>query len=621
MYVVTFYSFKGGVGRSMALANVALDLVKRGKRVLMVDFDLEAPGLNTFNFGIKDSSKGGVVEFVKSYIENNKSPKVKDYVSSCEENSKRQGKLWLMPAGRIDDNYPSALSTIDWQDLYRNRSGYLLFEDLKAQWLQEFSPDYVLVDSRTGHSDVSGICTRQLPNSVVFLFFPNEQNLLGLRKVVSSVDEENGLRVGPNEEIVKHYVTSNVPDLDDEDSILADRLVNFSKDLKYPELTATIHRYDSMALLNQVIFTEERPNTRLAQEYRILVNKIVFNNLEDRDGAVSFIQGLVDNNYPSKESGANDTAVREKLHAISGKHSKDAEILNLMSIIQERSGDYGDAISSMDRAVSVASSTGTFPVLRRAKLLFYSGKIASSLNEVTNALEMTELGFADVRLALNLLRRIDARQLPRAVHSQSVLNLGASEFSAIMHTHVLVEESRKELSEKLLEAYIAEHKIDLELDRDLEKYTSLRMLMALIKIGLSKGEEAMPVISPKRPTIKNNLFTIFNYGMAEWSVRGELPRDLFAMGLKRLSDYDFSKIDPIMKQCISFCYWASGDQMKAKTILDLARNDALEISQTAFSYWSYLYLEVDGFLSDIELMKKFYDGKGRPPSFIMEEKH
>lgn len=42
--VVTFYSFKGGVGRSMALANVAFRLADRNDLdVIVVDWDLEAP--------------------------------------------------------------------------------------------------------------------------------------------------------------------------------------------------------------------------------------------------------------------------------------------------------------------------------------------------------------------------------------------------------------------------------------------------------------------------------------------------------------------------------------------------------------------------------------------------
>lgn len=48
MYTITFYSFKGGVGRTMALVNVAAQLAEMGRKVLVVDFDLEAPGLETF---------------------------------------------------------------------------------------------------------------------------------------------------------------------------------------------------------------------------------------------------------------------------------------------------------------------------------------------------------------------------------------------------------------------------------------------------------------------------------------------------------------------------------------------------------------------------------------------
>src|SRR5215212_1751660 len=46
--VITFYSYKGGTGRSMALANVAWILASAGKRVLAIDWDLEAPGLHHF---------------------------------------------------------------------------------------------------------------------------------------------------------------------------------------------------------------------------------------------------------------------------------------------------------------------------------------------------------------------------------------------------------------------------------------------------------------------------------------------------------------------------------------------------------------------------------------------
>ena len=46
--IITFYSYKGGTGRSMSLANVAWLLAMNNQRVLVVDWDLEAPGLHRF---------------------------------------------------------------------------------------------------------------------------------------------------------------------------------------------------------------------------------------------------------------------------------------------------------------------------------------------------------------------------------------------------------------------------------------------------------------------------------------------------------------------------------------------------------------------------------------------
>lgn len=73
MHVITFYSYKGGTGRSMALVNIAAELIKSGLRVLIVDFDLEAPGLDTFNLPRPQKVGKGVVEFVLDYLETNQS--------------------------------------------------------------------------------------------------------------------------------------------------------------------------------------------------------------------------------------------------------------------------------------------------------------------------------------------------------------------------------------------------------------------------------------------------------------------------------------------------------------------------------------------------------------------
>src|SRR3954453_5414042 len=69
--VVTFYSYKGGTGRSMMLANVAWILAANGKRVLVVDWDLEAPGVHRyFAPFLKDpdlTSSDGIIDFVTDF--------------------------------------------------------------------------------------------------------------------------------------------------------------------------------------------------------------------------------------------------------------------------------------------------------------------------------------------------------------------------------------------------------------------------------------------------------------------------------------------------------------------------------------------------------------------------
>src|ERR1044071_2861405 len=68
--IVTFYSFKGGTGRTMALANVAWILAANGNRVLIADWDLESPGLHRFYQPFMDpevSERPGIVDFVRRY--------------------------------------------------------------------------------------------------------------------------------------------------------------------------------------------------------------------------------------------------------------------------------------------------------------------------------------------------------------------------------------------------------------------------------------------------------------------------------------------------------------------------------------------------------------------------
>lgn len=179
--VLTFYSYKGGVGRSFALANVALLLARWGKRVLCLDWDLEAPGLlDYFRPHLGGEPAGGIVNLVEDFR-----------AGRCQPSAHRTpligvGALDVVAADRETPGYPRRVQDIDWELLYDQGFGDYL-EKCREQWTADY--DYVLIDSRTGISDVGGICTAHLPDRLVVLFTANQQSVAGAADIAVRAGE------------------------------------------------------------------------------------------------------------------------------------------------------------------------------------------------------------------------------------------------------------------------------------------------------------------------------------------------------------------------------------------------------------------------------------------------
>ncbi|SHF84480.1 MinD-like ATPase involved in chromosome partitioning or flagellar assembly [Marinomonas polaris DSM 16579] len=179
--VVTFYSYKGGVGRTTSLVLFSRYLANKGKRVFVVDCDFEAPGLiNFFDISQFDNPKNGVIEYFndKKFI-----PSLElnsNYVYETSSTLSGEGKINMMPAGNIFDKeknfYLEGLSRIDIQGknvLLRDFDG--LVKDIE----KNYSPDVILFDSRTGFNNVFGVLS-QLSNKIVALAGDDIQNRPGL---------------------------------------------------------------------------------------------------------------------------------------------------------------------------------------------------------------------------------------------------------------------------------------------------------------------------------------------------------------------------------------------------------------------------------------------------------
>jgi len=177
--IATFYSYKGGVGRSFLLSNSAVLLARWGYRVLCIDWDLEAPGLHYYFRPYMDVPATGLTDMALAVREGERVGALDHITPVTLEDG---ATLDLIAAGGVGNDYVPKLQSIDWEQLYLEHDFGNVLEGWRERWLDAY--DVILVDSRTGISDSGGICTAQLPHILAYTFTANQQNVDGVLDVV-----------------------------------------------------------------------------------------------------------------------------------------------------------------------------------------------------------------------------------------------------------------------------------------------------------------------------------------------------------------------------------------------------------------------------------------------------
>ncbi|MFI1533075.1 KGGVGR-motif variant AAA ATPase [Streptomyces anandii] len=212
--IVTFYSYKGGTGRTMALANVCWILAANGKRVLAMDWDLEAPGLHRFFHPFFDpavlDATTGVIDMLGDYVwavtdgRPHTGPwhlsyaRIRPHAVSVDWDFPDGGCLDLVSAGRRTSTYSAQVTAFDWDNFYERLGGGQFLDAVRADMRRHY--DYVLLDSRTGLSDTADICTAHLPDVLVDCFTLSDQSIDGAAFVAREISErygERGIRILP----------------------------------------------------------------------------------------------------------------------------------------------------------------------------------------------------------------------------------------------------------------------------------------------------------------------------------------------------------------------------------------------------------------------------------------
>jgi MinD-like ATPase involved in chromosome partitioning or flagellar assembly len=182
--IVSFFSFKGGGGRTSALVATALTLARNGHRVATVDLDLEAPGLATI-FLPDISINSGVIDYLLEKPIQKNDWRLRTIPISDKNLLGEEGQvIHLFPAGTVDGNYLEKLARLDFQNLVNSDLQNIMKEMLTELEASIKPLDFILMDARAGFHDIGGLTIANLSHGVVIFGTQSRQSWAGLTHVI-----------------------------------------------------------------------------------------------------------------------------------------------------------------------------------------------------------------------------------------------------------------------------------------------------------------------------------------------------------------------------------------------------------------------------------------------------
>jgi MinD-like ATPase involved in chromosome partitioning or flagellar assembly len=185
---VVFFGLKGGVGRSTALAILAHDLARSGKRVLLIDFDLESPGLSGLLLPPERLTDFGIVDwFIEDAV--GQGERVLERMISVSPLSEHtQGEIRVAAAMGMGEKFYLAKLSRVYADVpkqghverFSQRAGRLV----TAIETQE-KPDVILIDSRAGLHDLAAVSIVSLSTIALLFAVDSAQTWQGYRLLFS----------------------------------------------------------------------------------------------------------------------------------------------------------------------------------------------------------------------------------------------------------------------------------------------------------------------------------------------------------------------------------------------------------------------------------------------------
>lgn len=191
--IVTFHSFKGGVGRTTLVAAHAIRLASQPKptRVAIVDLDMEAPGIGEL-FGVQ--TERGTLDILIDHIATGET-RLDRASALAQIDAAVDPRITIFPAGRVDGIYLQKLARLDFSSAEPgadNPVGIALTAMLKQM---KASYDVILLDSRAGLHDLAGMSLHGLAHVDVLAFRGTSQNMAGLEQTLRTLGRRSDTRI------------------------------------------------------------------------------------------------------------------------------------------------------------------------------------------------------------------------------------------------------------------------------------------------------------------------------------------------------------------------------------------------------------------------------------------
>lgn len=183
-----FFGLKGGVGRSTALTMLAYKLAQEGKRILLLDFDLESPGLSGLLLPPERLADFGIVDWFVEDAVSQGDAVLERMIAASPLAEHTQGEIRVAAAMGLDEKfYLAKLSRVYAETAHHgeaecfSRRAARLLESLE----EREQPDVVLIDSRAGLHDLAAASIVSLATDVLLFGTDSAQTWQGYRLLFS----------------------------------------------------------------------------------------------------------------------------------------------------------------------------------------------------------------------------------------------------------------------------------------------------------------------------------------------------------------------------------------------------------------------------------------------------